>query len=355
MQEIRGYYLLITQTFKSMKAPKIICTVAALAFSIAASQAVETDPVGFVSVTVPANSDAILAVPLNRTSEFKGTISSISGNTITVNGTPTWVASQFVFNGPNDAGIDQLKTYAVQIASGVKEGLTAKVTANTTNSITLDVPVGESLTGILSGASGDSIDIMPYWTPSSLIPAESVSTNSQILFLKSAQAGVNLSSSAALIFDAGVWNDDNFENADHLPLDFGNAFIYRNGTAATTISMVGAVPMNKHRILLRTRASNTDQDIAIGFTSPVPTAVGSLGLGFNEDDQILIYNNSAVGINKSSIAALIYTAADGWVDDNFTPVNTTYMLQPGQGYIFRKKGTLTPQTLVWTALQSYLQ
>jgi uncharacterized protein (TIGR02597 family) len=331
-----------------MKSLKFLATFTAMALSSA--MAATTDPVGFVSVPVQANSDAILAVPLNRASEFKGVINSIVGNEITVSGTPNWNVNQFVQNG----GV-QPKTYALQIASGAKEGLIGKVTANTANSVTVQLDSGEDLSGVVSGANGDQIDILPYWTPASLISASTVTPNSQILLLASTLAGINQSSSGALLFDAGNWYDDNFENADNFPLPFGSAFIYRNGTSAATISLTGSVPMNKHRTVIRTRASNVDQDIAIGFMSPVPTPVGSLGLGFVDDDQILIFNNTAAGINKSSTGALIYTTADGWVDDNFTPVGTTFMLQPGQGYIFRKKGTSLPQTIVWTSLQTYLQ
>jgi hypothetical protein len=337
-----------------MKTPKIICTVAALAFSITASQAVETDPVGFVTVTVPANSDAILAVPLNRTSEFKGTISSISGNTVTVSGTPGWTTNQFAYNGPNDAGTDQLKTYAMQIASVTKEGLTCSITLSGTNTLTVTIPTGEDLTGINAGASGDQIDVLPYWTPASLINS-AIPQDSQILQFKGSITGVNVPSDNVFYYDSGAWYDDGFAEANTNPLDFGSAFIFRNGgSAATTISMVGVVPMTKHRLRIKVPSSTVDQDIAIGFSSPVPTAIGSVGLNFTEDDQLLVFNNSAAGQNKPASAVYYYVNGDGWVDDSFAPVGTSMMLQPGQGYIFRKKAAGN-STYLWTSLQSYLQ
>jgi uncharacterized protein (TIGR02597 family) len=337
-----------------MNTKAIFTTLAAMVATSLVAQQVTTEPVGFVSVAVPANSDAILAVPLNRASEFKGSIQSISGNVVTVVGAPAWAVNQFVYNAST-----QLKTYALQLASGTKEGLTAKITANTANSVTVTLDASEDYSGVATEAAngtgnGTQVDIVPYWTPSSLITS-TVAQDSQILLLNSTSAGVNLSSSASYGYDSGNWYDDTFNPADNTPLAFGTAFIFRNGGVATTLSMVGSVPMNKHRVVLRTRASNTDQDIAIGFSSPVPTTVGSLGLTFAEDDQILVFNNSATGQNKSAVATLYYTTADGWVNDSFSPVGNTYMLQPGQGYIFRKKGTPTAQALVWTALQPYLQ
>lgn len=333
-----------------MKAPKILCSIAALAFSLTASQAVETDPVGFVSITVPANSDATIAVPMNRPSEFKGVISSISGNILTVTGSPAWTVNQFVFNGTT-----QLKTYALQLASGTKEGLICKITANSANTITVQLPVGENLTGVASGVSGDSLDIMPYWTPASLFTTGSIPTDSSILLLSTTSAGVNLSSVGIYGFDGTNWSDEGFNSADHAPLSFGQAFVLRTGNAAATVSLVGSVPMNKHRVILNVATANTDQDIAIGFSSPVPTAIGSVGLNFTEGDSLLVYDNTTSGINKAAAQILSYTAGDGWIDEGFNAVGTTFKLQPGQGYIFRKAGVSTTTPIVWTSLQSYLQ
>jgi uncharacterized protein (TIGR02597 family) len=113
--------------------------------------------------------------------------------------------------------------------------------------------------------------------------------------------------------------------------------------------------MNKHRVILNVATANTDQDIAIGFSSPVPTAIGSVGLNFTEGDSLLVYDNTTSGINKAAAQILSYTAGDGWIDEGFNAVGTTFKLQPGQGYIFRKAGVSTITPIVWTSLQSYLQ
>jgi uncharacterized protein (TIGR02597 family) len=343
---------------KSNTLATLLCLALTGAGSVLA-QTATTDPVGFVSVTVPANSDAVLSVPLNRTAEFKGMIQTISGNTITMAGTnPAWATApqKWVF-----AEGTQNKTYAVQIASGTKEGMIAKIVSNTANSVTIQLEAGDSLTGVVPedadavANNGDQIDIMPYWTPASLITS-TVAQGSQILLLESALAGVNLSSSGSYGYDSGGWVDEGtFGSADHSPLTFGHAFIFRNGGAANTFSIVGSVPMNKHRVLLRVPSGSSSQDLAIGFSSPIPTAVGSIGLNFTEDDQLLVFPNATPGQNKSASEVLYYTSADGWIDGSFQPVGTTFLLQPGQGYIFRKKSTGSPTTLVWTALQPYLQ
>jgi len=338
-----------------MKTPKIICTVAALAFSITTSQAVETDPVGFVSVTVAANSDAVLAVPLNRASEFKGVISSISGNLITVTGTPGWTANQFVFNGPLDVGTDQIKTYAIQIASGTKEGLTGFISANGTNTLTVVLDAGEDLTGVLAGASGDQIDILPYWTPASVftsLPASGV----ELYLFPTNDAGVNHSPGTIYELAGTSWlNQDTGAAVGNSPLAFGQAFVLRNGSASSaTVSMVGSVPMSKHRILLRTLAADTPQDSRIGYLSPIPEAIGSVGLGTNPGDELHVFDNSAVGINKSPVTILEFTGTAWLNQDSGANVNTSFMMQPGQGYLLRRVGTASPSTVAWSDLQSYL-
>lgn len=339
-----------------MKTSKILYSLAAIALAQVSLQAVETNPVGFVSVTVPANSDAILAVPLNRAATFTGVVNAVAGNVITVTGTPGWTANQLVFNGPADAGTDQLNTYALQLASGAKEGLIGKITANGTGTnptVTITLDAGEDLTGVLAG---DQLDILPYWTPSTLIPSASVPADSSILLLATSAAGVNLSSIGILSFDGTNWFDEGFSVADHSPLFFGQAFILRTGNSQANISMVGSVPMNKHRVKLQIAAANTDQDIAVGYSSPVPTPIGSSGLGFSDGDSLLVFNNSAAGINKSASTILSYSVADGgWLDEGFNVVNTTYILQPGQGYILRKAGVASTSSITWTQLQTYLQ
>ncbi|MDB6138302.1 MAG: hypothetical protein JWO94_1374, partial [Verrucomicrobiaceae bacterium] len=155
------------------------------------AQSVVTDPVGFVSVTVPTQSDAALGAPLGRANEYQGVIQSIggvSGNVITVAGTPGWLTSQFIYVLGT-----QPKTYYARIDSGVREGLIATITANDTSSITITVPSGDDLVGVLTSAAnttGDSISIAPYWTLPTLLSA--VPTGTQALLYPTNASGINI-------------------------------------------------------------------------------------------------------------------------------------------------------------------
>lgn len=344
---------------------KILSSVIAVGIASTAFGQYATDPVGVVSVTVPAQSDAILAVPLNRTAEVKGLIQSISGNTITVAGTLNWSLNQFVQSLPG-----QTKTYAVLIASGAKEGMVCKVTSNGTNTLTVVVDGGDNLTGIGTvtvpvdpdGAGpltsqADQIDVVPYWTPASVMTSPVDGTEIYTYFNTTGdpKSGTNVSPSDLIAYDATVskWvNQTTEDDVSNMPLKFGSAFLLRNNSAIQTIALVGAVPMTSHRFLLRTLGSSVDQDIRLGYSSPVPETVAGLGIPALEGDQIFLYNNAAAGKNKAPSKILVYSGE--WLNSQTELPEGTQQIQPGTGFVYRKFRTGTPQVAVWQDVQSYL-
>jgi len=337
-----------------MKTPKLIAAFAALALTQGAILAAETDPVGFVSNTVPANSDAVLGVPLYRAAEFRGIIQSISGNVVTVVGAPAWATNQFVQDLPG-----QPKTYAVLIASGTKEGMIGLVTANATNTLTVTLDSNDDFTTVKTEATNpgaaDQIDVLPFWTPTSLLGT--VPTGTEFLGFQSTGAGTNIAAIQVLGYTGTGWEDQiTSDDASHLPLNFGSAFIVRNNSAsAVVVSMVGSVPMSAHRTNFKTLAASTDQDIRFGFSSPVPESIISLGIPAAAGDAILGFDNAATGKNKAAATIFAYDGTQ-WVDDiTGDPLDVNAKLQPGFGYIYRKFRTGAPATVTWQKLQSYLQ
>lgn len=314
-----------------------------------------SDPVGFVTVNVPANSDAVISVPLNRAAVFKGVIQSISGSTITVAGTsPAWTGNQFVQALPS-----QVNTYAVQIASGAKEGMIGKVTANSANSVTIQLAAGDDLTAVKTEAvdgtgMGDHIDIFPYWSPTSLL-GNALPSGTLLIGFSASGTGINLGATDLYGATGSGWEDGNTgDPADHIPLPFGAAYVCRNGSAnALALSVAGSVPMTKFRT--RLAAGSTSQDIYFGYSSPVPEAVISLGIPAIAGDQIIGFDNSATGINKGATIIYGYTGS-GWEDGNTgDPLDVNTKLQPGFGYIYRRNSTGSPNSVVWSHLPSYLQ
>jgi hypothetical protein len=118
--------------------------------------------------------------------------------------------------------------------------------------------------------------------------------------------------------------------------------------------MVGSVPMVAHRFILRKlSAPGTAQDIRIGYSSPVPEKIGSLGLGFTSGDRLLVFDNSAAGMNKSASINLLYSNGV-WLNAG-VDVTNSFELQPGFGYVFRRASAAPTGSVVWTDIQSYLQ
>ncbi len=131
----------------------------------ASAQSVATDPVGFTTTPCPGNSDTYISVPFTRPPEFVGATASATVNTITVSGSP-WTANQFVYVAGS-----QPKTYFVLIgphaSTNPKEGLFFQITANTTNTLTVNA-AGDNLSSIVAATQ---ILVIPYHTLGSVFPA----------------------------------------------------------------------------------------------------------------------------------------------------------------------------------------
>jgi len=330
--------------------------VSSLGAILNAQSAVSTDPVGFVTVTVPANSDAVLAVPLYRSAAFKGKIQAISGSTLTVAGNPAWAANQFVQALPG-----QTDTFAVLIATGAKEGLIAKVTANSTHQLTIELPVGENLAGIKTNdadgaGEGDDLDVMPYWTPSTLLSA-ATPNGTELFAFDNTTVGTNVSPTSLLQFFSGFgwYNTISFTDQSHRPLLFGTSLILRNNAAAAfSVSIVGSVPMSAHRYTLRILAANRVQDQSIGFSSPVPEPLANLNLGAQNFDELFLFDNAATGKNKAPSQLLLHFGGRWYNSINFADVTDQVVLQPGSGMIYRLAAAGQTTQFVWQKLQSYL-
>lgn len=333
-----------------MKTPKICCLLTAIALAQSSLFGVSTDPVGFVSISVPAASDAALGAPLSRASEFKGVVQSISGSVITIAGSPNWNSNQFVYV----AGV-QSKTYFLQIDSESKEGLVLPITGNGSNTLTVEVPAQDDLSGILTVANdgnGSQVSIIPYWTPKSLIG--NVTAGTQLLRYPSSTPGTNLAP-IAYAYNGTNWRLSG-NTVDDVVLLPNEGFVIRNNsTLAQTISITGSVPMTGYRVRLYTLLAGSAQDQRIFYNSPIPEAIGSAftGVGLTAGDRILAFDNSSVGKNKSPVEQLVWNGTQ-WRKDGVN-VSTTYMLQPGTSYIFRKAQSASPSSSLVTDLQSYLQ
>ena len=334
-----------------------------------AQTTVATDPVGFTTVQCLANSDTFISVPFTRPAEFVGAVQSVSGSTFTVQGSP-WTANQFVY-----ASGTQPKTYFLLIGSNAKEGSYYTVTSNGTNTVTVDA-AGDDLSAVQAGTQ---ILVVPYATLASVFPASDANVSfvpsasqfnrqTQILIPNYTGTGINLTTSATYYFLNGAWrkfgrpvgesyNDDPFVNNGY--------FIVRNAGTATTLSNVGSVLMKKTTVPLVTR-TNSQQDNFVSVIRPLDVKLNDLGLissgafaaspsSFNRVDQLFVFNNSAVGINKSASATYYYFNGAWRKFGQAATIDAGNDVIPaGSGFIIRKGATANGATALWHNAPTYL-
>jgi uncharacterized protein (TIGR02597 family) len=151
----------------------------------AQSTSVATIPQGFFSFSLPAmgsmqSSISYLSLPLASNPAYSGSVASLTANTITVADSPApWTASALV---------TPATPYFVKFLSGTESGRVIKVTANTTNTLTLDTTDNSSQTVALN-ASGFSIqagDTFEVFAGDTLASVFGLNTTASPLVLKGA-------------------------------------------------------------------------------------------------------------------------------------------------------------------------
>ena len=327
-----------------MKTRIVVASVLAMIASLQAQTTVSTDPVGFVSKTIPANSDGTFAPSVQQPASFVGTIATINDpNNIKVSGSPGWTANSFVTSG----------TYYCLISSGAREGVFATITANGTDTLTLAYVVQDL--GTVSGDKvvvGDVVKIIPYWTLGTLLPDATktggFAPDKTTVFLYSrSQAGTNKSASHFYTLYATYgWYDGGTPSDSQIIYPDESIVVRAPSGASVPITQTGSVLMNKYRTSLDNITPNVDQDIRLGVNVPVPVGLRSfMDAGLPADgDTVFIFNDAAVGQNKSATNFFTYYNTYGWYDGG-TNVDA-YQLQPGQGIVYRKLGSHTGSLVV---------
>jgi uncharacterized protein (TIGR02597 family) len=144
------------------------CSLVAVLSPALFAQTATTDPVGFITLSVPGNggsgsSIAITGLGLTRPIEYQGSAEAVGANSLTDN-EATWTDNQF--NGANGE-------FFVEITSGPGAGVTANITG--TNAQTKTITTAESLQGV--AAQGVTFKIRKHWTLSSVFGADAANLN----------------------------------------------------------------------------------------------------------------------------------------------------------------------------------
>lgn len=301
--------------------------------------AATTDPVGAMSMNIAAGSDGFISAAFNRTPVYSGAVASIvDPSTFTTSPGSSWTVNEFA------------DSYYVLMTSGVMEGAFATISGNGSDSISLTYVAESFSLGQGGGVSvNDTFDIIPYWTLSSLLPEAEVPNGTQVLLFDRSAPGINNAAASTYTMFAGFGWFSGPTDGNNLILYPDESFILRAPVgAAISLTQLGSVRTSAFRLLLSLNNPATKQDIRLTSTSPVPEAISSIfDAGLAADgDQILIFDPNATGINNAAAMTATYFNGFGWFSGS-TNLNN-YLLQPGQGFIYRKSNS-NPNELVSVA------
>ena len=358
--------------------------------SLGFAQSVVTDPVGFTTTSCLSNSDTLVSIPFTRPQAFVGSVASIAGSTLTVTGSPGWTTNQFVY-----AQGSQPNHYYLLVGPAAttnpKEGHTYPITANAASAFTVDT-TNDDLTGIPTNAQ---VIIIPYWTLATVFPASDSGVSftattftrtiqTEILIPNYNATGINPSAAAVYFFSNNVngstnnigWRivGDNFtDHGDDVLIPDGYMTIRNLNNAPTLpLTAVGGVLTKNLAVPELTNAASA-RDNSVSMVRPVNVALNSTGLDPADgsfvattltrslQDQLFVYDNSTVALNKSPSAIYIYgnninggNNGVGWriVGDNATDHGSD-QIPAGSALIIRKAANGTGAPVYWTNAPTY--
>jgi len=310
---------------------------------------VTTEPTGFYKVALLGSSDTFVSLPFARAKAACGLVQSVSGNVVTVKNSPGWSTSQFVY-----VAVTQPNSYYIYFRNGAKEGNTYTVTANGTDTLTVNLN-GDTLAGL---NANDRFDVIPYWTLGTVFPGgQGVNISpapgtrtTEVLIPDLSGTGINLSSSKTYYFWTGAWRQvgqGTLIKDDDVLLPDAYFIVRHNIAGNTTLTVKGSVLMSKWAVPLA-KSPSTKQDNAAALPRPVPVTLTESALfesgAFaasptpgNRTDELLTFDNTITGINKSASSTYYYwNGAWRRVGAGTADVGTDVAFAPGTGVIIRK-------------------
>jgi len=232
-------------------------------------------PVGVLTYPVTYGTISSFGVPVLDLSKFTGFPSAVATNIITVSGV-TWTANQFVTAGP----------HFVTIRTGAEAGRTLRVTANGTNTLTVDTEDTVLTTAGFALATTDSFELYAGDTIGTLLGSTADGSGVLSSGVKGGTSTANAdniyvptgSGTMSTYFfstSLGFWvQDGTTTNQNGLILYPDDGYlIYRNGGTGN-LTLVGRVPSTK---LLNKFTGGITNSIALRF--PADTTLGALSFG----------------------------------------------------------------------------
>lgn len=329
-----------------------------LALTVQSVIAESINVVGYNRVDVAANTDVLVSVPFIQNSEGTFTVTAVTGTGVTVADT---------------LGVDAYAaTYYVRFTSGAAKGRWSTITSNTVNDLVL-----ENNTFLPDITIGDVFEIIPHLTLDKVFPdalegrsfeksASLFNRSTEVLIPNTASVGINKAASATYYYYNDEWRKVgaaptiSFNDVVVSPEEY---FVIRNRSdKKLTFVISGNVPAMT--LVCDLPKETQKNDIAAVSGRPIAMKLSQLGLGgtaafttttllFNRQDELMVFDNDAAGINKAAAATYFYY--DGaWRKVGASPTTSfdDELVSPGAALIIRKASGAAG-TVTWTQNSPY--
>ena len=351
----------------------LLATSVALALSGLPLALAENPIVGFNRVKCPAKSDTHVSVPLMKL-PIKASKTLASTPTL-AKGQATLTPAEATEWVPNELQ----NTHYARFTTGVLAGRWYEIVGNTASGLTIDLN-GEAGS---SFAAGDAFMVVEFWTLDTLFPPGSQTTfhkstgnlvyqqKSKLLIPNVEAAGINLPAKNIYFLAEERWeksgevwkqleegwklSEPGYPDAGSTILPPGLPFIIRHpaGVVATNFEPVGRVLRSADSVALTQDPANR-QDNTVAVYRPVDVPLLNAGLdekafassasheSVARKDELLVFDNSLAGFNKSP-AAIFYKNSQTWFldegkADSNSPVVANTLSAAGAVIIRKSKG-----------------
>jgi uncharacterized protein (TIGR02597 family) len=309
----------------------LLATSVALALSEVPLALAENPTVGFNRVRCPAKSDTFVSVPLMRlpirASKTLASAPTLAKGqaTLTPAESTEWAANEFQ------------NTHYVRFITGALAGRWYEIVGNTASGLTIDLN-GEAGA---SFAPSDAFMVVKFWTLDTLFPPGSQKTfhtstgnlgyqqKSKLLIPNVEAAGINLPAKDIYFLTSEGWKQsiEGYPYAGSRILPPGLPLIIRHpaGVTTTNFEPVGRVLYSPDSVVLN-QDKDKPQDNTVAVFRPVDVRLVDSDLDetvFSSSsshesgarkDELLVFDNSLMGFNKSP-SALFYKYSQAWFRD----------------------------------------
>lgn len=322
-------------------------------FCSISAQEVYSATIGAVAITVPSESDVMVALPFKQEKAAGGTVASVSGAEATL-------GSSTLAEGLYDVPDGSHSTHYLYVEDGALEGRHFDIRGNGASTIQLST---DELTGLV----GASISIRSHWTLGSLFPEgvgyveeeQAGLRQVEVVLPEVASIGGGLAANRIFYFFDGVWQEVGkpiVENQSSLGANGtivspGSAFVVRNnGSDDIDYFFFGEVEYGPLAIPLVSNTDTVDNFVAVG--RPLGIKLSELELEssgvFGSEDRLLVYPMDG----GKNVSPTIYRYNSGWEVEAdggaFQSVDATQItFSAGQGIAVRKAAAGADATNYW--------